>query len=73
MGLVTLDDVLMGGSTAGLAANVDTRAMISAHRWGVHVADDAVPPVMVTDHAGRYVGVVPLRRLLTDLGSVVER
>lgn len=68
VGLATLDDLLVGGSTTGLRANLDTRPHDLAHRWGVHVADESVPPVMVTDDAGRYVGVVPLRRLLTELG-----
>jgi CBS-domain-containing membrane protein len=52
-----------------VVANVDTDPGELAQRLATRLNSDTVHPVIVTDDAGRYVGIVPVTRLLAGLGQ----
>ena len=65
-GVHTLDSLLTGAPNRALVVNVGTSPVEVARR--VAASDDAPgAPVLVIDNAGRYLGVVTLRRLLRAL------
>jgi len=70
-GLFTPDSALTGELIAPMVANVRSSPTEVAHRLSTATVDPAAP-VIVTDNAGRYLGVVTLRRLLGDLARTIE-
>ena len=68
LGLVDADAAIAGELKGGLVTNVHSSPAEVANRLATAAAEPG-RPVLVTDNAGRYLGLVPLRRLLTALGG----
>jgi EAL domain-containing protein (putative c-di-GMP-specific phosphodiesterase class I) len=68
IGLLTAEAALVGELLVGLVANVHSTPGEVAQRLSTAGPDPAAP-VMVVDNAGRYLGVIPLRRILAHLGG----
>lgn len=67
-GLLTSEAALTGELIRPLLANVHSAPAEVAHRLST-AADDPAAPVVVTDNAGRYLGIVTMRRLLAKLAG----
>ncbi|MEM7337287.1 MAG: EAL domain-containing protein [Actinomycetota bacterium] len=67
-GLAGLESAFVGEIVPALTVNVHTSPAETMQRLATAPVDPALP-VIVTDNAGRYLGLVPLRRLL---GAVAE-
>ncbi len=59
----------VGPQPAPFVANVNSTVRELAHRLATHRHPVAAAPVLVTDNAGRYVGVITLPRLLAALAA----
>lgn len=70
VGVLTADAVLRGESPTPLLANVNTSIREIGHRLSTRRPSDTSTPVVVTDNAGRYVGVVTVPRLLAALAEL---
>lgn len=68
LGLHTAANALTGELVPALDVGLDDSPADIAHRLSTGVGDPSLPAV-VHDHAGRYVGVVTLRRLLGHLAE----
>ena len=69
VGLLTPDAVRRAETPSPLIANIDSSIREVAHRLATRRPADTSTPVLVTDHAGRYVGVVTVPRLLAALAD----
>lgn len=69
VGVLTPEAVARGESPTPLCANVHSTAREVAHRLATRRPVDTTTPVLVTDNAGRYVGVVTIARLLASLAG----
>jgi EAL domain-containing protein (putative c-di-GMP-specific phosphodiesterase class I) len=69
VGMLTPSAALSGEMLTPLVANADSTPSEVAHRLGTSVSSDPFLPVVVTDNAGRYLGVVHVNRLLIHLAS----
>jgi EAL domain-containing protein (putative c-di-GMP-specific phosphodiesterase class I) len=67
VGLLTVDSALSGNLVEAFVANVHTTPVELAQRLSTAEVDPGAP-VVVVDNAGRYLGLVPFRRLLAQLG-----
>jgi EAL domain-containing protein (putative c-di-GMP-specific phosphodiesterase class I) len=70
VGLLTVESALTGSLVETLVANVHTTPAELAQRLSTAGAEPGAP-ALVVDNAGRYLGLVPLRRLLATLGRDV--
>ncbi len=70
VGLLTLDAVLRAETPSPLIANVHSTIREVAHRLATRRPTDTATPVLVTDNAGRYLGVVTIPRLLAALANL---
>lgn len=68
VGLLTPDSALAGGLVESLVANVHSSPAEVALRLSTAATDPAAP-VTVVDNAGRYLGLLPVRRVLAHLGT----
>lgn len=68
VGIITPDGALAGELRPALTANLRATPAEIAHRLATGGYDERLP-VLVTDDAGRYVGTVPVRRLLRRLAG----
>lgn len=69
LGLMTPSAAFEGEVLSTFRANVNTSPDELAHRIAVAADGDRFLPVIVSDDAGRYVGVVPVNRLLGHLAD----
>ncbi|RYE93964.1 MAG: EAL domain-containing protein, partial [Myxococcales bacterium] len=58
-----------GEPVAPFVANVNSTVRELAHRLATRSRSDLAAPVLVTDNAGRYLGVITMTRLLTALAD----
>lgn len=72
LGLVTPSSAVSGELLMSFRVGVDASPADVAYRLSTG-ADCPSLPAMVTDDVGRYLGVVPLRRLLGHLAAAVVR
>ncbi len=63
------DMAALGVIRPGMRANVDTPVSEAAARAVTREPGDRFNPLLCTDNAGRYVGVVPMERLITALAA----
>ena len=63
------DLAALGVVRPGMRINVDTPVSEAASRAVTREPDDRFTPLLCTDNAGRYVGVVPMERLITALAA----
>ncbi len=68
LGVVDVESASLGHLVPALVANVHSRPEEVAHRLATSEFDPGVP-TLVTDNAGRYLGVLHIRRLLRSLGD----
>jgi EAL domain-containing protein (putative c-di-GMP-specific phosphodiesterase class I) len=68
VGLLTSDSALTGTLVDTLVANVHSTPAEVAQRLSTAAAEPAAP-IVVVDNAGRYLGLVALRRILSHLGG----
>jgi EAL domain-containing protein (putative c-di-GMP-specific phosphodiesterase class I) len=68
IGLLTVDSALSGNLVETLVANVHSTPSEVAHRLSTAPAEPGAP-VIVVDNAGRYLGLVPIRRVLARLAE----
>ena len=68
VGLLTADSALTGGLIETLVANVHSTPAEVASRLST-AATEPGAPVTVVDNAGRYLGLLPLRRVLAHFGG----
>ena len=69
LGLVTPESALAGTLVQALVANVHTTPAELASRVATQSPPDTATPILVTDNAGRYLGVVTVARLLHHLAA----
>jgi hypothetical protein len=69
VGIFTAESMLSGVTINALRANVHATAHDVAHRLSTSTSGDTVAPILVTDNEGRYLGTVPIQRLLASLAS----
>jgi EAL domain-containing protein (putative c-di-GMP-specific phosphodiesterase class I) len=69
LGLVTTDSALADTVVQPLRANVHTTPAELASRLATQTPPDTSSPVIVTDNAGRYLGIVTVQRLLHHLAD----
>ena len=69
LGIMTPVAAFEGEILMPFRANVSTSPRELAHRIAVAADGDRILPVVVTDDAGRYLGVVPVSRLLGHLAG----
>ena len=69
LGLVTTDSALADTLVQPLRANVHTTPAELASRLATQTPPDTSSPVIVTDNAGRYLGIVTVQRLLHHLAD----
>jgi hypothetical protein len=67
--MFTPDSMLSGVTIQPLKANVNSSPDEIAHRLSTSTTGSAIAPVMVSDGEGRYLGTIPIQRLLASLGS----
>ena len=70
LGVLTPESLLAGELVRPLRANVHSTPHEVAHRLTTRSPVDTCSPVVVTDNAGRCLGVVTIRRLLSALAGV---
>jgi EAL domain-containing protein (putative c-di-GMP-specific phosphodiesterase class I) len=69
LGLMTTDSALADTLVQPLRANVHTTPAELASRLATQTPPDTSSPVIVTDNAGRYLGIVTVQRLLHHLSG----
>lgn len=69
LGLVTTDSALADTLVQPLRANVHTTPAELASRLATQTPPDTSSPIIVTDNAGRYLGIVTVQRLLHHLSG----
>ncbi len=69
VGVLTPDSLLAGTTVAALRVNVHTTPGDLARRLATRTPVDTATPAMVTDNAGRYLGIVAVERLLHHLSG----
>jgi len=72
VGLLTADSALTGGLVEALVANVHSTPAEVASRLSTAAAEPGAP-VMVVDNAGRYLGLLPIRRVLAHFGGAADQ
>jgi EAL domain-containing protein (putative c-di-GMP-specific phosphodiesterase class I) len=70
VGMLTPGALLEGNLLRPMQANADTSPAEVAHRIATRVNGDVHLPVIVTDNAGRYLGVVHHVRLISHLAGI---
>lgn len=69
VGLVTEASAASGTIVRPLRVNLSSKPSEVAHRLSTRRPVDTASPVVVTDNRGRYVGTIPVTRLLAHLAS----
>ena len=70
VGMLTPAAFLEGDLLRPLQANADTSPAEVAHRIATRASSDVHLPIVVTDNAGRYLGVVHHVRLISHLAGI---
>ena len=69
VGVVTADSALAGTALEALRVNVHTTPADLGRRLATRTPIDTATPALVTDNAGRYLGIVTVHRLLQHLSD----